>query len=187
MKKHHGEIEEPNESKIETQMTDTENLVDKQGGYKRKRRKSRRNNDKIAVGVMNKAYDCKLCDASFVCQESLLTHERYHNKIEEESRKVGSNRENSEMLLDDKKIIKSKKYCEEDETSKRIHHYTENLVLNDGYIVDNSSFSDSLRNAEILASLNPVQGNENIRQYVMIAPGTIQNGYTTEEYVLAQN
>lgn len=187
LKKHHGEGEKAPEEKTEElcPATDSENVMEKPS-HRKKRRKARRNSDKVAVGVMNKAYDCKLCDASFVCQDSLLTHQRYHNKVEEIKR-TDFKREG--LKFPGQKKIRAKKPGgeEEEEGKKRAEHFSENLVLNEGYIIENGTFGDSIRNAEILASLNSIQSNDNIRQYVMLAPGMVQSAYTAEEYVLTTN
>ncbi|KAL0274003.1 UNVERIFIED_CONTAM: hypothetical protein PYX00_006547 [Menopon gallinae] len=185
LKKHHGEGEKVPEEKAEEHCSviDSENVMEKTA-YRKKRRKTRRSTDKVAVGVMNKAYDCKLCEASFVCQDSLLTHQRYHNKVEE-IKKTDFKRDC--LKFPGQKKVKVKKPGPEEDGKKRVEHFSENLVLNEGYIIENSTFGDSIRNAEILASINSIQGSDNMRQYVMLAPGMVQSAYTAEEYVLTTN
>lgn len=183
MKKYHGDAEVQLGSQSGVNFTDLgENVVGKQIKYEKRRRKGRRSSDKIAIGVMNKAFDCKLCDASFVCQDSLLTHVRYHTKVDEE-RKSENKRDEKELPNDSAKRTRFGKPVVEEEDEKRLENFGENLVISDSYIVDNGSFTESLRNAEILASLNPVHTSGGVRQYVM----TVQNGFTAEEFVLAQN
>ncbi|KAK6623053.1 hypothetical protein RUM43_008905 [Polyplax serrata] len=195
MRKHHGAQESKPEKcgGVDSGEKSVEegDLVEKQETYKKRKRKGRRNADRIPVGVMNKAYDCKLCDASFVCQDSLVTHQRYHSKIEGEMR-----RQKAEVSRGNGDFIRANNpgktdEIEEPETSfdgvgVSVSLAGGELNLNDGCEVENS-FSDSLRNAEILASLNSTQGIGNIRQYVMIAPEAMQNVYNSEEYALVQN
>lgn len=179
IKKHHGTPEEkPDQSaEINLEAEKGGDPVKKQETYKKRKRKTK-NTDKIAVGVMNKAYDCKLCEASFVCQDSLLTHQRYHNRILDEVRKV----ERNEGIVEYSRA--GDKRGDLHEPEKKMENFgSSDLGLSEA--VD--SFSDSLRNAEILASLNSAQGIGSIRQYVMITPETVKSVYNTEEYAAVQN
>lgn len=187
MRKQHGvpfeKTDKPLESGPESNVEGSS--FEKEETYKRRKRKAKKSTDKIAVGVMNKAYDCKLCEASFVCQDSLITHQRYHSKIEDEMRKVEVSQGSQEFLSSEIHKTKTKRLDEEEE--RKMENFGNNEVgLSESCVMD-SSFSDSLKNAEILASLNSGQNIGSIRQYVMIAPEVIQNVYNSEEYVLVQN
>ncbi|EEB17410.1 zinc finger protein, putative [Pediculus humanus corporis] len=188
VRKHHGILDEKLNKVQTVNNCGEENdgkCMEKHEAYKKRRRKTGRNNDKIAVGIMNKAYDCKQCDASFVCQDSLVTHERYHSKIEKEMRsRTEFNQGNIDYINGN-----GNGNGEGQEINKKIK-YSDNgdLISNDDNCNIDNSLSDSLKNAEILASLNTTTHEiSSIRQYVMIAPEAIQNVYNPEEYALVQN